>query len=100
MSEFPVDPCMSKSIILSETYKCVDQILTIAAMLSVGSSIFFRPKEKSLNADNARKSFFQLGGDHFTLHNVFNQWKDNGYSSNWCYENFIQARSQETLKNN
>jgi len=98
MAEFPVDPCMSKSIILAENYKCIDQVLTIAAMLSVGSAIFFRPKEKALNADNARKSFFRPGGDHFTLLNVFNQWKDNGYAPNWCYENFIQARSMKRAR--
>ena len=67
-------------------------------MLSVGNSIFFRPKEKALNADNSRKSFYRAGGDHFTLLNVFNQWMENGYSPNWCYENFIQARSMKRAR--
>jgi len=40
-------------------------------MLSVGNAIFFRPKEKALHADNARKTFFRSGGDHMTLLNVF-----------------------------
>jgi pre-mRNA-splicing factor ATP-dependent RNA helicase DHX16 len=46
MAEFPLDPMLSKSMIMSEHYKCVDQVLTICAMLSVGNAIFYRPKEK------------------------------------------------------
>lgn len=64
-------------------------------MLSVGNTIFYRPtdKEKKIHADNARKSFFRPGGDHLALLNVFNSWAENGYSQNWCFENFIQIRS-------
>jgi pre-mRNA-splicing factor ATP-dependent RNA helicase DHX16 len=71
MAEFPLDPMLSKAVIQAETYKCVDQALTICSMLSVGNSIFYRPKEKAIHADNARKNFFRPGGDHMTLLNVF-----------------------------
>ena len=40
-------------------------------MLSVGNSVFYRPKEKGIHADNARKNFFRPGGDHMSLLNVF-----------------------------
>ena len=43
-------------------------------MLSVGNSIFFRPKNKQMEADNARKTFFRPGGDHLTLLTIFNAW--------------------------
>ena len=81
MAEFPVDPMLSKCIISSEVYKCVDQVVTICAMVSTGNAIFFRPKEKAMHADNARKNFFRPGGDHMMLLNVFNQWKETDYSS-------------------
>ena len=55
MAEFPLDPMQAKSVIISETYKCVDQVITICSMLSVGNSIFFRPKDKAIHADTARK---------------------------------------------
>lgn len=71
MAEFPLDPMLSKAVTQSEHYKCVDQVLTICSMLSVGNSIFYRPKEKAIHADNARKNFFRPGGDHMTLLNVF-----------------------------
>lgn len=89
MAEFPLDPMLSKSVIQAEAYKCVDQALTICSMLSVGNSIFYRPKEKAMHADNARKNFFRPGGDHMTLLNVFEQWKETNYSINWCFESFI-----------
>lgn len=93
MAEFPVDPMLAKIIIQSESYKCVDQIVTIASMLSVGNSIFYRPKDKAIHADNAKLNFFRFGGDQLGLLNVYNIWKDTNYSAQWCYENFIQIRS-------
>jgi len=71
MAEFPVDPMLSKTIILSETFKCVEQIVTICAMVSVGNSVFYRPKEKAMHADNAHKNFIRPGGDHLRLLAVF-----------------------------
>lgn len=98
MAEFPIDPQLSKTMIGAETYKCVDQVVTICAMLSVGNTIFFRPKEKALHADNAKLNFSKAGGDHLALLNVFNQWKEVNYSENWCYDNFIQVRSMRRAR--
>ncbi|KAK7077368.1 putative pre-mRNA-splicing factor ATP-dependent RNA helicase dhx16 [Halocaridina rubra] len=93
MAELPVDPMMSRMILAADQYKVVEEILTIAAMLSVNSAIFYRPKDKIIHADTARKNFFHPDGDHLTLMNVYNEWVDTEYSSQWCYENFIQYRS-------
>lgn len=98
MAEFPVEPTMSKMLIASEKYKCVEQILTITAMLSVNNAIFYRPKDKVVHADNARVNFFRPGGDHLTLLNVYDQWVETGYSTQWCFENFIQHRSMKRAR--
>ncbi|KAJ6652892.1 hypothetical protein lerEdw1_010550 [Lerista edwardsae] len=98
MAELPVDPMLSKMILASEQYKCSEQILTIAAMLSVNNAIFYRPKDKVVHADNARMNFFLPGGDHLVLLNVYNQWVESGYSMQWCYENFIQFRSMRRAR--
>ena len=71
----------------------MEQILTIAAMLSVINFVFLRPKDKVENADKARVNFFRPGGDHLTLLNVYDQWVETGYSAQWCVENFIQHSS-------
>ena len=67
-------------------------------MLSVGNSVFFRPKEKKIHADNARKAFFRPGGDHLTLLNVYNQWKEYNESAQWCTQNFVQIRSMRRAR--
>lgn len=45
MVEFPLDPPLSKMVIISEEFRCTDELLTIVSMLSV-PSIFFRPKDR------------------------------------------------------
>jgi len=98
MAEFPLDPLLAKTVIMSEQYKCVDQVITICSMLSVGNSIFYRPKDKILHADNARLNFYRPGGDHLALLNVYNQWVESNYSAQWCYETFIQIRSMRRAR--
>ncbi|KAJ3289529.1 hypothetical protein HK104_007398 [Borealophlyctis nickersoniae] len=98
MAEFPVDPMLSKTIVAAEKYGCTDEIVSIIAMLSVGNSIFYRPKDKAVHADQARKNFFRPGGDHLTLLAVWNQWVETNYSIQWCYENFIQHRSMKRAR--
>ncbi|XP_022085325.1 putative pre-mRNA-splicing factor ATP-dependent RNA helicase DHX16 [Acanthaster planci] len=98
MAEFPVDPMLSKMILASEKYQCTEEILSITAMLSVNNAIFYRPKDKIVHADNARVNFFAPGGDHLTLLNVYNQWVETDFSTQWCYENFIQHRSMRRAR--
>ncbi|KAL1459627.1 hypothetical protein WDU94_011591 [Cyamophila willieti] len=95
MAEFPLDPMMGKMLLASEKYKCVEEIVTIASMLSVNGAIFYRPKDKIIHADTARKNFFLPGGDHLVLLNIYNQWAEADFSTQWCYENFIQHRSMK-----
>ncbi|WJX71615.1 Pre-mRNA-splicing factor ATP-dependent RNA helicase DEAH1 [Trifolium repens] len=99
MAEFPLDPMLSKMIVASEKYKCSDEIISIAAMLSVGNSIFYRPKDKQVHADNARMNFHAGDvGDHIAHLNVYSAWKETNYSSQWCYENYIQVRSMKRAR--
>lgn len=98
MAEFPVDPMMAKMLLSSEKYKCSEEVVTIAAMLSVNSSVFYRPKDKIIHADTARKNFSHINGDHLTLLQVYNQWVESDYSTQWCYENYIQHRSMKRAR--
>lgn len=68
MAEFPLDPMLSKMIVASEKFKCSEEIISIAAMLSIGNSVFYRPKDKQVHADNARLNFHTGNvGDHIAL---------------------------------
>lgn len=99
MAEFPLDPMLSKMIVAADNYKCSDEIISIAAMLSVGNSIFYRPKDKQVHADNARMNFHTGNvGDHIALLKVYSSWKETNYSTQWCYENYIQVRSMKRAR--
>ncbi|XP_043706537.1 pre-mRNA-splicing factor ATP-dependent RNA helicase DEAH1 [Telopea speciosissima] len=99
MAEFPLDPMLSKMIVASEKYKCSDEIISIAAMLSIGNSIFYRPKDKQVHADNARMNFHTGNvGDHIALLKVYSSWKETNFSTQWCYENYIQVRSMKRAR--
>ncbi|KAK4594236.1 hypothetical protein RGQ29_018069 [Quercus rubra] len=65
MSEFPLDPQMSKMLVVS-------------------------PKFNS--ADEAKARFGHIDGDHLTLLNVYHAYKQNNEDPLWCYENFVNQR--------
>jgi hypothetical protein len=74
------------------------QVLTIISMLSESGHLFYRPKAKKLHADQAHRNFVRVGGDHFTLLNVWDQWVDANYSQQFCYEHFLQFRSLSRVR--
>jgi pre-mRNA-splicing factor ATP-dependent RNA helicase DHX16 len=93
MAEFPLDPMMSKAVLASEAYGCTAEVLTIVSMLSIGSPVFYRPKDKAMHADNARNNFARGGGgDHMTLMRVYTEWEQTSHSVQWCFENYLQNR--------
>ncbi|CAD7930179.1 unnamed protein product [Amoebophrya sp. A25] len=92
MAEFPLEPMMAKALISSQKYQVVDEVVSICSVLTCGDALFFRPKEKALHADNAKKNFHRAGGDHFMMLNIYKQWEDTGFSQQWCVENYLQYR--------
>jgi pre-mRNA-splicing factor ATP-dependent RNA helicase DHX16 len=94
MAEFPTDPMLAKSILAADKYGCVEEVLSIIAMLGESSALFYRPKDKKIHADQARARFTnKAGGDHLSLLNIWNQWVDTDFSYVWARENFLQHRS-------
>ncbi|RMZ75891.1 hypothetical protein DV738_g5205, partial [Chaetothyriales sp. CBS 135597] len=93
MADFPMDPGLAKVLITSVDAGCSEEILTIVAMLSIDAqSVFYRPKDKQQQADKKKAKFHDPHGDHLTLLNVYNGWKNSRFSDPWCSENFIQKR--------
>lgn len=94
MAEFPTDPMLAKSILAADKNGCVDEVLSIIAMLGEASALFYRPKDKKIHADSARARFtVKEGGDHFSLLNIWSQWVESDFSYVWARENFLQQRS-------
>lgn len=99
MAEFPLDPMLSKAVIVSEQYACVSEVLSTVSMLSIGSSVFYRPKEKKVHADTARQNFARGGGgDHIALLRCYQEWAETDYSPQWCFENYVQVRNMRKAR--
>ncbi|KAJ2715721.1 DEAH-box ATP-dependent RNA helicase prp22 [Coemansia spiralis] len=92
MAEFPMSPELSKALLASVEYGCSEEVLTIAAMLSIDGTVFYRPKEKQAAADAKKAKFHQPEGDHLTLLTAYNSWKAARFSNTWCFDNFLQYR--------
>lgn len=67
------------------------QVLTVVSMLSV-PNVFFRPPDRAEESDSAREKFFVPESDHLTLLHIYQQWKNNRYSSEWCNDHFLQNK--------
>eukprot|EP00026_Physarum_polycephalum_P002485 Phypoly_transcript_02492.p1 GENE.Phypoly_transcript_02492~~Phypoly_transcript_02492.p1 ORF type:complete len:744 (+),score=127.94 Phypoly_transcript_02492:527-2758(+) len=98
MAEFPLDPQLSKMIIESPKYNCSNEILSIAAMLSV-PNCFVRPREAQKAADIAKSRFSHASGDHLTLLNVFHAFMQNQQEPAFAHENFLNSRSLRSAVN-
>jgi ATP-dependent RNA helicase DHX8/PRP22 len=94
MADFPMEPALAKVLIASVEMACSEEILSIVAMLNV-QNVFYRPKDKQQQADQKKSKFHDPHGDHLTLLNVYNGWKQSRFSNLWCHENFIQARQMK-----
>jgi pre-mRNA-splicing factor ATP-dependent RNA helicase DHX38/PRP16 len=97
MVEFPLDPPLAKMLIYAEQLGCTYEILIIVSMLSV-PQIFFRPKDREEESDNAREKFFVPESDHLTFLNVYIQWKQHNYSSSWCNDHFILPKAMKKAR--
>ncbi|XP_066503641.1 pre-mRNA-splicing factor ATP-dependent RNA helicase PRP16 isoform X3 [Hoplias malabaricus] len=97
MVEFPLDPALSKMLIVSCDMGCSADILIIVSMLSV-PTIFYRPKGREEESDQVREKFAIPESDHLTYLNVYLQWKNNNYSSIWCNEHFIHTKAMRKVR--
>ncbi|CAJ0635811.1 6311_t:CDS:10 [Entrophospora sp. SA101] len=76
MVEFPLDPSLSKMLIVSQELGCTAEIL-----------------ERVEQSDAAREKFFVPESDHLTLLHVYTQWKSNGFQDGWCVNHFIHSKA-------
>ncbi|KAH3665527.1 hypothetical protein OGAPHI_003713 [Ogataea philodendri] len=97
MSNFPIDPALSRLLIVSSfsQFQCSKEMITIVTMLSI-PPIFVRPTHDAAlqrRSDSVREKFQVAESDHLTLLNIFNLFKANGCQERWCTKNFLQYKS-------
>jgi ATP-dependent RNA helicase DDX35 len=90
MAEFPLDPCLTKMLLAAGSTGCAEEVLSIAAVLSV-QTVFQYAREARGSADLARRRFAVAEGDHLTLLNVFNCFQKQRQSKvrGWCKANYL-----------
>ena len=94
MAELAVDPMMSKVLLASPSFGCLDEILIIAAMTSLQSSIWFTHEGEKRDLESARRKFAAEEGDHLTLLNVFHAFVTSGkQDAKWCAKNYLNYKS-------
>ncbi|KAF9900101.1 hypothetical protein BX616_002690 [Lobosporangium transversale] len=91
LAEFPLDPLLGKILLDSEKFGCGQEMLTIAAMVSV-QNVFVNPT--SVAAEEQHRKFGVMEGDHITLLNVYNAFVSRGRkSSKWCASHLINFKA-------
>ncbi|CAN0845440.1 Probable pre-mRNA-splicing factor ATP-dependent RNA helicase DEAH9 [Linum grandiflorum] len=96
VAEIPLDPMISKMIIASDQLECTEEILTIAAVLSV-QSIWVSSRGMQKELDEARLGFAAAEGDHVTFLNVYKGYLQSRKSSDWCRRNCVNSHAMKKV---
>lgn len=95
--QLPLEPALGKLLIAAATSGCVQEMLTIVAMLSV-PPVFARPPQRAAEADSKRQRFLVAESDHLTLLNVYLQWQQNQFSAQFASDNFLHIKNLRRAK--
>lgn len=94
MAMFPLDPRYSKILLAAEEFECLDEVLTIVALLS-GESIYLNPASKRDEVFASRSKFNSGYGDHITMLNVYREYNNVGQNNKriWCHDHYINMKN-------
>ncbi|XP_057538264.1 probable pre-mRNA-splicing factor ATP-dependent RNA helicase DEAH9 isoform X2 [Amaranthus tricolor] len=96
VAEIPLDPMLSKAILASNELGCSEEMLTIAAVLSV-QSIWISVRGAQKQLDEAKLRFAAAEGDHVTFLNVYKGFLQSGKSSKWCQKHFVNYHAMKKV---
>lgn len=96
VAEIPLDPLISKMILASCEFGCSEEIITIAAVLSI-QSIWIPVRGVQKQLDEAKLRFAAAEGDHVTFLNVYKGFIQSNKSSKWCHKNFINYHAMRKV---
>ena len=94
MAEIAVEPMMAKVLLTSHSFGCLDEMLSVAAMTSLGGSIWFTHDFSKTEQQSTRRRFAAEEGDHLTLLNVFQAFTTSGKKdAKWSAKNHLNHKS-------
>uniref|UniRef100_A0A7S2W1S0 RNA helicase n=1 Tax=Mucochytrium quahogii TaxID=96639 RepID=A0A7S2W1S0_9STRA len=89
MAALPLEPMHAKFLLESQRFKCTNEALSIAAMLSVESP-FYTPRNARREANQAHARYTSFDADHLTLLNVFGAALEAKMNQKWCTSNYVK----------
>lgn len=94
MAELAVDPMMGKVLLTAQSFDCLSEILSIAAMVSLQGSVWVQADADKRTAESTRRKFAVEEGDHLTYLNVYQAFITKGKKDpKWCRDNLLNYRS-------
>lgn len=89
MSELPLEPPLAKALIAACEYDCVDELLTVAAMLTAPSCFVTAEADREEAAVSCWRPLMHPEGDHMTLIHIYNVFTEHNQDEAWCTTNFL-----------
>ena len=94
MAELAIEPMMAKTLLSASGFGVLSEILSIAAMASVGGGVWFHHEGEQKRMEAARRKFAVEEGDHLTLLNVYLAFITKGKKeARWCHDNYLNYKS-------
>lgn len=94
MAELAVEPMMAKVLLSSTSFGCTSEMLTIAAMTSLGGTVWFHHEGERKRMESSRRKFAVEEGDHLTLLNVYQAFITKGRKeAKFCHDNHLNFKS-------
>ncbi|KAJ5689639.1 ATP-dependent RNA helicase DHX35 [Penicillium macrosclerotiorum] len=94
MAELAVDPMMAKVLLAASSFKCLSEMLSIAAMVSLQGTVWVQHDGDKKTAESHRRKFAVEEGDHLTYLNVYQAFVTKGKKdSKWCRDNLLNYRA-------
>lgn len=105
LAEMPVDAKYAKMLIYGIVLKCLNPVLSIVSILSVGDQIFvlpIRPDDRFKCHQVRRKLAEDSVSDHYVMYKLFELWtnlkRNNMNDRRFCEENFISSPSMDHVR--
>ncbi|KAL7792677.1 P-loop containing nucleoside triphosphate hydrolase protein [Trichoderma afarasin] len=94
MAELAVEPMMAKTLLSAPQFNCLSEMLTIAAMTSLGGNVWFYHDGEQRKMESSRRKFAVEEGDHLTLLNVYQTFITKGKKeAKFCHEHNLNYKS-------
>lgn len=86
MCDLALEPQMAKALLSAPTFSCLPELLSIAALTSLQSSIFI-----THDSSTSRPRFAATEGDALTMLNAFAASSAHNHATAWCHAHSLNA---------